>query len=101
MDLSEQRPPKCPSCDRALMSRISPLCSWCGAKVPDGLRFSPEEIQKMEDEEAAIRKERNAKEEETKKKKRKKAIIEGVIEVASFFIPTPQPRLWTSPDDKA
>ena len=55
----------------------------------------------MEDEEAAIRKERNAKEEETKKKKRKKAIIEGVIEVASFFIPTPQPRLWTSPDDKA
>lgn len=101
MNSFEQSPPICPSCNRALMSRVSPLCSWCGTMVPAELLFSPEEIQKIEEEEAAVRKERAAKEEEIQKKKTKKAIISGVIDLASAFIPIPGPG-WKPPtDDKA
>gem|GEM_PF-4437756 len=54
----------------------------------------------MEEEEAAIRMERAAKEEEIQKKKTKKAIIGGLIELASAFIPMPGSN-WKPPrDDK-
>lgn len=69
------------------MSRTSPLCSWCGVKIPEGLRFSRAEIKKIENEEAAIRKKPDAKEEEIEKKKRKKATNEGVIDADTLFFP--------------
>jgi hypothetical protein len=37
------------------MSRVAKLCSWCGAKIPDELRLSPDEIKAIEDREAATR----------------------------------------------
>ena len=36
-------PPSCPSCGKPLVSRQSPLCSHCGAKIPAALLFSAEE----------------------------------------------------------
>jgi hypothetical protein len=42
----------CPSCQRPLLSGLSPLCSHCGAKVPAELLFSREEKTKIEAEEA-------------------------------------------------
>lgn len=38
----------CPTCERQLISRSSPRCVFCGAVVPDYLRFTPEERAKIE-----------------------------------------------------
>ena len=32
---SASSPPKCPSCQRVLLSRTSKLCSWCSAVIPE------------------------------------------------------------------
>jgi hypothetical protein len=34
---------------------MAKLCSWCSAPIPDALRFTPAEIQRIDTEEAAAR----------------------------------------------
>jgi hypothetical protein len=41
----------CPLCKKPLMSRHSPLCAFCGAKLPAELLFTPGEKKKIEAEE--------------------------------------------------
>jgi hypothetical protein len=36
----------CPSCQRMLANHRLPQCSFCGALIPDSLRFTAEEIRK-------------------------------------------------------
>lgn len=48
--------PACPTCSKPLMSRMAKLCSWCSAPIPDVLRFTPVEIQRIHTEEAAAKK---------------------------------------------
>jgi len=38
----------CPSCNRILYNRRLKNCGFCGVLLPDNLRFSPEEIAKLE-----------------------------------------------------
>ena len=38
----------CPSCKRILYNRRLKDCGFCGALLPENLRFTPEEIAKLE-----------------------------------------------------
>lgn len=38
----------CPACKKPLLSRHSPLCSFCGVKLPAELLFTPEEKKRIE-----------------------------------------------------
>lgn len=42
----------CPNCDRRLLSSISSTCGWCGFNLPDALKPTPIEIQKIQTQEA-------------------------------------------------
>jgi hypothetical protein len=41
----------CPSCGKSLLSGFSPLCNFCGAKVPAEALFTPEQKAAIEIEE--------------------------------------------------
>ena len=41
----------CPTCNRAILSRRNPLCSFCQQPLPAKLLFTPAEIQRIEAEE--------------------------------------------------
>ena len=63
----------CPTCQRLLYNRRLKHCGFCGAQIPESLRFTPEEItaldKKMAELEAQrIQRERTAAEEEAKRK---------------------------------
>lgn len=60
---------RCPSCQSVLYNRRLTHCAFCGAEIPESLRFTPEEIaaldRKMAElEEQRRRRERKAVEEE-------------------------------------
>ena len=38
----------CPACNRILYNRRLKNCGFCGALLPENLRFTPEEIAKLE-----------------------------------------------------
>lgn len=42
--MDHKAPGKCPSCNRALYDRTQKKCGYCGAGIPEALRFSPEMI---------------------------------------------------------
>jgi hypothetical protein len=44
-------PLRCPSCDRAILSRRNSLCGFCQQPLPAELLFTPAEIKKIEAEE--------------------------------------------------
>jgi predicted nucleic acid-binding Zn-ribbon protein len=39
---------KCPSCQRVLYNRRLKSCGFCGAAIPESLRFTPEETAALE-----------------------------------------------------
>jgi hypothetical protein len=41
-------PFRCPTCDRAILSRRNPLCGFCQQPLPAELLFTPAEIQMIE-----------------------------------------------------
>lgn len=41
---------KCPKCSRLLYDRRLTCCGYCGAVIPEEMRFSPEEIAEAEQE---------------------------------------------------
>ena len=45
--------PLCPSCQRTLLSRMSPLCNRCGAPVPAALLYTAEERKRLQAEDDA------------------------------------------------
>jgi len=45
---------QCPKCQRALYNRRLTHCGFCGAPIPDELRFTSEEIAKLDREMAAL-----------------------------------------------
>jgi hypothetical protein len=47
---------ECPSCGKPLISRLSPLCSYCGARLPSELLFSEEEKERIEADDLRARK---------------------------------------------
>jgi len=44
----------CPKCQRALYNRRLTHCGFCGAPIPDELRFTSEEIAKLDREMAEL-----------------------------------------------
>ncbi len=38
----------CPSCQRVLYDRRQTHCGYCGARIPDKLRFTPERIAELD-----------------------------------------------------
>ena len=44
----------CPECHRALYNRRLTHCGFCGAPIPDELRFTAEEIEKLDREMAEL-----------------------------------------------
>lgn len=38
----------CPACQRILYNRALTHCGFCGAKIPEELRFTPDEIAALE-----------------------------------------------------
>ena len=65
---------------------MAKLCSWCGAAIPDSLRYSPEESAAILREEAEAKTSRDAAEKERDTKEAKKVIAEIACEVAGFEI---------------
>ena len=68
---------KCPSCQRVIYNRRLTRCGFCGAEIPESLRFTPAEIAALERELAELeqlRKQRqrsaDIKEEEREQKRR-------------------------------
>ena len=64
---------KCPTCQRLLYNRRLKQCGFCGAEIPEGLRFTAEEMAAMdlkmaELEKERIRRERAAAEEEERQR---------------------------------
>lgn len=70
---------------------MSLLCSWCGSRVPQSLRFSPQEIKQIEAEEARARLEREAARKEKKKKKKDKKPATAPIPAADKMVPVAPP----------
>jgi hypothetical protein len=68
------------------MSRMSMLCSWCGARVPEELRFSPAEIRRIEEEEEAACRVLDGKARQRQAKGARRAIFEGIAEVLGWSI---------------
>ena len=74
----------CPSCQRVLYNRRLTHCGFCGAEIPERLRFTPEEIaaldRKMaEMEEQRRQRERAAAEAEEEKARRRDAGSAGAV----------------------
>jgi len=44
----------CPNCQRVIYDRRLKCCGFCGASIPEGLRFTPEERAALDREEAVI-----------------------------------------------
>lgn len=72
---------RCPSCQRVLYSRRLTHCGFCGAEIPESLRFTIEEIAALERELAELeqrRKQRqktaDIKEEDREQKRREEQI---------------------------
>ena len=59
---------KCPSCGKPLVSRVAPLCSFCGARLPAELLFTKEEKARFEADESRARKALEETDAERKKK---------------------------------
>lgn len=60
--------PKCPSCGKPLVSRLSLLCSYCGARLPAELLFTKEEKARIEADDLRARKALEEADAERKKK---------------------------------
>jgi len=63
----------CPSCKRVLYNRRLKSCGFCGAPIPDELRFSSEEIAALDRKIAELEKRRNRREREMAEEAEKKA----------------------------
>ncbi len=75
----------CPNCKRQLISRSSPLCNWCGAKVPEGFLYTETERQQIEQEESKRREQLIA----IEKKEEREAIdsdFDSLIDLAFDFL---------------
>ena len=48
----------CPNCQRILYDRRLTNCGYCGARIPDELRFTPERIAELDQEMAIMEEER-------------------------------------------
>lgn len=55
----------CPSCQRVLYDRRLTRCGYCGERLPDKLRFTPERIAELDQEMAGM--------EEDRKRRRREA----------------------------
>lgn len=53
----------CPSCQRVLYNRRLTQCGFCGAQIPENLRFTAEEIAALNRKMAELEQERKAREE--------------------------------------
>jgi predicted nucleic acid-binding Zn ribbon protein len=65
---------QCPTCQRVLYSRRLKHCGFCGAPIPDGLRFTPEETAAIDQQMSELEKqhkqrERDIEEEEAARRK--------------------------------
>ena len=74
----------CPSCQRVLYNRRLRRCGFCGAEIPESLRFTPEEIAALdrnmaEMEEQRRQRERVAAEAEEEKARRRDAGSAGAV----------------------
>ena len=78
---------QCPTCQRVLYNRRLPKCGFCGASIPESLRFTDEEIAKMDKkmanlDEERVRRERVAAEEEEARRKQAedfRGYLSGII----------------------
>jgi predicted nucleic acid-binding Zn ribbon protein len=52
----------CPSCKRVLYNRRLTHCGFCGAQIPDDLRFTPEEIAALDQKMAELEEQRRQRE---------------------------------------
>ena len=52
----------CPSCKRVLYNRRLTHCGFCGAQIPDDLRFTPEEIAALDQRIAELEEQRSQRE---------------------------------------
>jgi len=53
---------KCPSCQRVLYNRRLKACGFCGAPIPEELRFTPEEIAALDRKMAELEEQRRQRE---------------------------------------
>ena len=68
------------------MSRMAPVCSLCGVKLPPELQFSSEERAKILSEESAAKHELKLKEEALAKEEAKKAVRGLIAEATGYSI---------------
>ena len=76
----------CPSCQRVLYNRRLTHCGFCGAGIPESLRFTPEEIAALDRKMAEMEEQRRQREraaaeaeEEKEKARRRDAGSAGAV----------------------
>jgi len=68
---------RCPSCQRELYNRRLKACGFCGAPIPEELRFTPEEIAKLDRETAELEEKRRAREQTAAKEEEERQRASG------------------------
>lgn len=79
----------CQSCQRVLYNRRLTHCGFCGAPIPENLRFTPEEVAALDQtmaemEEQRKQRERAAAEAEEEARRRREAGAAGASSAASM-----------------
>jgi hypothetical protein len=62
----------CPSCQRVLYNRRLTHCGFCGAPIPEALRFTPAELAALNREMAELDRARKARAQAAEKKEKEK-----------------------------
>ena len=77
----------CPSCQRVLYSRRLTHCGYCGAQIPEELRFTPEEIAALDQKRAELEAQRKERERlaEEEEVARRRATGDDGIDFSAFM----------------
>jgi len=78
----------CPRCQRVLYNRRLKDCGFCGATIPEELRFTPEEIAALDREMAVLQERRRQREEAEKQAKenaKRRDAGDTDIDLTGFF----------------
>jgi len=77
---------KCPSCQRMLYNRRLKACGFCGAPIPEELRFTPEEIAALDRKAAELEEQRRQRERAAAKEEEEDEARKRAASGSSFYL---------------
>jgi ribosomal protein L37E len=76
---------KCPNCQRVLYNRRLKACGFCGAPIPEDLRFSPEECATLDRKMAELEEHRRQRELDAAKEDKQRDDGEPGLDFTGFL----------------